>query len=165
MTESTSVKVKYLDTSSIVKLYIEENASHIFRDFFNSEVSFSTTSMTFYESMNVLKTKLFKNGRKDIYHQAIEKLSIQGWGGKIEIETIDLTNRDIFLKVSKIAIDNNLDIADAIQIHAILEGKYARLTAESSSVLITADRKQENAAISNGIRVWNIERQAIPEWL
>ena len=101
----------------------------------------------------------------------MEKVAIWGWGGlsgtaeKIEIEPIELNNLDIFKKVSKLSMDYDLDVADAIQIYSILEGKYRHLTKESSSVLITADDKLERAAKINGIRVWNCGKNAKPDWL
>lgn len=155
MNESIAIRVKYLDTSSIVKLYLDEDGSSHFRKYFHTHTNFSTTIMTIYEAMNVLKSRLFKNGSKKMYYEAVTDLAIHGWGGKIEIETIELNNMDIFKEVSILSVENNLDIADAIQIYAILKGEYSHFTQESASVLITADCPQELAAIRNGIRVWN----------
>jgi hypothetical protein len=121
--------------------------------------------MTFYESMSVLKSRLFKNESKNQYYKAMKDLAIHGWGGKIEIEPIDLNSIDTFNEVSKLSVENNLDIADAIQIYAILNGKYSRWIQESASVLITADRAQDLAAKKYGIRVWNCRKEPKPEWL
>lgn len=49
-------------------------------------------------------------------------------------------------KVSNLSVENDLDKADAIQIYAILKGKYSHFIQESASVLITADEQQELAA-------------------
>ena len=59
----------------------------------------------------------------------------------------------------------DIDIADAIQIYAILRGKYSVLIGDSMTVLITADEKLEKAAIENNIRVWNCIKGNKPEWL
>jgi len=164
MADSVGIKIKYLDTSSIVKLYLEEEGSSYFRDYFNNHTNFCTALMTFYEAMNVLKSKLFKKNEKK-YYVAVTDLAIHGWGGKIEIEPIDLNSMEIFKEVSNLSIENNLDIADAIQIYAILKGKYSHFTRDSASVLITADEPQELAAIKNRIRVWNCRKGSKPDWL
>ena len=85
MEKSICAKVKYLDTSAIVKIYLDEEDSSRFRDYFFNHSNFCTALLTFYESMNVLKSKLFKK-YKDKYYKAIEDLAIHGWGEKIEIE-------------------------------------------------------------------------------
>jgi hypothetical protein len=59
----------------------------------------------------------------------------------------------------------NIDFADAIQIYAIMKGKYSYFTLDSKSVLITADDKLEVAAKDNQIRVWNCRKSGKPEWL
>ena len=165
MSGRDSVKVKYLDTSSIVKLYLEEDDSDKMRQFYSSDSSICTTRLTFYESLNVLKARLFKNSTKPDYYNKIEKLIIQGWGGKLEIEDIEITNRDVFLYVKDIAIKYDLDLADAIQLYAILHGKYKRFCSGSASVLVTADDKQQKAAEKLDIRVWNIAKDKQPNWL
>ena len=163
---TNGIKIKYLDTSVIVKLYLDEDGSLNFRDFFNNHTNFSTTLMTFYESMSVLKSRLFNNKSKGQYYRAVDHLQIHGWGGKIEIEAIDLNSREIFREISEISVEHNLDIADAIQIYAILKGKYSGLCQGSGSVLITADEKQELAATEKGIRVWNCRKTAKPDgWI
>ena len=165
MGESNRAKVKYLDTSAIVKLYLDEEGSLNFRNYFHSHSNFCTAIMTFYESMNVLKSRLYNGKIAKKYHDAIEDLAIHGWGGKIEIEPIALDKIEIFKEVSKISIENNLDIADSVQIYAILKGKYYFLFQDSSSVLITADGGQELAATKYGIRVWNCRKESAPKWM
>jgi predicted nucleic acid-binding protein len=160
-----AIKVKYLDASAIVKLFLDEDGSKAFREYFFSHTNYCTTRMTFYEAMSVLKSRLFKNSTKSKYYQAMEELAIHGWGGKIEIESIELNDMDVFKEVSKLSMAYDLDVADAIQIYSILKGKYRRLINESSSVLITADDKLEYAAKTNGIRVWNCRNNVRPDWL
>ena len=162
---TNGIKVKYLDTSVIVKLYLDEDGSSRFRNFFNNHTNFSTTIMTFYESMSVLKSRLFKNKSNNQYYNAVTDLAIHGWGGKIDIESIDLNSIDTFKEVSNLSVENNLDIADAIQIYAILKRKYSHWSQESASVLITADEPQELAAKKYKIRVWNCIKEQKPEWL
>jgi len=165
MEHSNGIKIKYLDTSSIAKLYLEEDGSSRFRVYFGSSTNFCTALMTFYETMNVLKSRLFNGSNRDKYYDAVEDLAIQGWGGKIELELIDLSKREVFKEVSKLASENGLDVADAIQIYAIMKGKYGHWCQDSASVLITADGRQERTAGKYGIRVWNCRKTERPEWL
>lgn len=164
MENFNGIKIKYLDTSSIVKLYLEEDGSSRFRTYFGTHTNFCTVQMTFYETMNVLKSRLLKKN-KNMYYEAVDGLAIQGWGGKIELEFIDLSKREIFKKVSKLASENDLDVADAVQIYAILTGKYAHWRQDSASVLITADDQQECIAEKYSIRVWNCRTTEKPKWL
>jgi predicted nucleic acid-binding protein len=162
---TNTVKVKYLDTSAIVKLFVEEEGCNQFREYFNSNTSFCTTLMTYYEAFNVIKARLFKNQTKDIYRKAANDLAIYGWGKQIEIEAIELNDIGIFNKVKEISEIYGLDIADGIQIYAILSGKYSSMVRESSSVLITADDNLLKAANQKGIRVWNCAKEKLPEYL
>jgi predicted nucleic acid-binding protein len=164
MVKSIGIKIKYLDASAIVKLYLEEDGSSYFRDYFYNHTNFCTVSITFYEAMNVLKAKLF-NENKENYYKAVEDLVINGSGGKIELEDIELKNYNIFKEVSDMSFRYNIDIADAIQIFSILKGKYSFFAFDSKSVLITADDQLEFAAKDNNIRVWNCRRSNKPEWL
>lgn len=165
MVKSIGIKIKYLDTSSILKLYLEEDGSYRFRTYFDTHTNFCTVLMTFYETMNVLKSRLFRGDKKKKYYEAVEDLAIHGWGGKIELELIDMGRIEVFKEVSKLASVNNLDIADAVQIYAILNGKYSPWCQDSASILITADKRQECTAIKYGIRVWNCGKTEKPEWL
>lgn len=166
---SIAVKVKFLDTSAIVKLFLDEEGSNRLRDYYCNHVNFCCTEMTFYEAMNVLKARLFKSNKKNQYFESIKKLKIMGWGftikGKLEIETIHITDHNIFKEVYDMAITYDIDLADAIQLYAILKGKYSVLGSESKTVLITADKKLEKSAKKNGIRVWNCEKDNKPDWL
>jgi predicted nucleic acid-binding protein len=165
MEDSIGIKFKYLDTSSIAKLYLEEEGSSLFRSYFYNHTSFCTAHMTFYEAMNVLKSRLFKKDCKDKYYHAVTDLAMHGWGGKIELETVDLSKKEVFIGVSKLASENELDVADAVQLYAILKGKYSQCCDDSGPVLITGDKPQELTARKYGIRVWNCRTSEKPEWL
>ena len=78
------------------------------------------------------------------------------------IEEIELNNYKIFSKVSEMIRKYNIDYADAIQIYAILNGKYNYDRLESS-LLITSDKGMVKAAEYNNIRVWNCEESTKPE--
>jgi predicted nucleic acid-binding protein len=165
------VKTTYLDTSAIVMLYLEEPGSKNLQDYFLQNTNFCCTAMTFYEALNVLKRKLFKKD-KGKYFKCVEDLEIRAWGASnpvgrtiIEIEEMQMNYINIFRKVNDIAIKYHIDIGDAVQIFAIMEGRYKHLAGQSASVLITADDGLEKAALDNHIRVWNCKKQNKPGWL
>jgi predicted nucleic acid-binding protein len=168
MEKYIGIKIKYLDASAIVKLYLDEEGSDYFRDYFNNHTNFCTVQMTFYEAMSVLKARLF-NKDKEKYRKSVEDLIISYWSKeqsrKIVIEEIELNNYKIYLEISEIIWRYNIDFADAIQIYAIVKGKYSHFALDSKSVLITADDKLEFAAEDNHIRVWNCRKSAQPDWL
>jgi predicted nucleic acid-binding protein len=162
---SIAVKVKYFDTSAIVKLFLNEEGSKRLRDYYNNHTSFCCTEMTFYEAMGALKKKLFKGKTKNRYFKSIEELALIGWGGKLEIEKVKMNDFSVFKEVHDIAVKYNIDVADAIQIFAILKGRYSVLTGNSKTVLITADGNLEKACQDLKIRVWNCGKVDKPDWL
>jgi predicted nucleic acid-binding protein len=157
-------KVKYFDTSAIVKYFIDEKGSKNIRNYFGKNTNFCCTEMTFYEAMNVLKARLFNKGEKIKYLNSIVILEAMRWHGEIEIETIRMDNLRVLKDIEKIAVKYDIDFGDAVQIYAILEGKYKRLTGDSKTTLITADEKLEKTAVENKIRVWNCNKQDKPQW-
>lgn len=161
---SIGVKVKYFDTSAIVKLFVNEVGSGHINDYYINNCNFCCTEMTFYEAFNVLKTKLFKKDSMEKYFKCVDDLAIMGWGGKLEIETITMHDYSVFKEVNAIAIKYKIDVADAIQIYAIVKGKYSFFAADSKTILITADKRLEKAGKDNNIRVWNCEKDR-PDWL
>ena len=161
---SVSVKVKYFDTSAIVKLFIDEEGSEHIKNYYINNCNFCCTEMTFYEAFNVLKARLFKRNTKNNYFKSVGDLAIMGWGGKLEIETIQMHDYSVFKDVNDIAIKYDIDVADAIQIYAIIKGKYSFFASDSKTVLITADERLEKAGEDNKIRVWNCKNNR-PDWL
>ena len=50
MPASGGLKIKYLDASALVKLYVNENGSQQLRDFFYSDTNFRTTWLCLAEA-------------------------------------------------------------------------------------------------------------------
>jgi predicted nucleic acid-binding protein len=161
----TSISVKYLDTCAIVKLFVKEEGCDRFREYFYHSTNFCMTLMTFYESLNVIKRKLFSTKTLVEYSKVLEELTILGWGGRIELEDIKIYDIDVFKKIIIYSSKFGIDIGDSVQLYAILNGKYSYLVNDSSSVLITADENLSKGAKENKIRVWNILKEDKPEWL
>ena len=158
------IRMRYLDASALVKLYVDEGDSKPIRDFFTNRVHFCATSVCLVEALTVLKAKLI---RKQITQQDYFKKTrdlLRDARGKIEINDVGLVEFSILNEVERLATKHNLDISDALQLVTILKGKYSFFVRNSSSVLITADGNLAAAARSENIRVWNCIAETQPSW-
>lgn len=164
---SHAVKARYLDASAIVKIYSDEDGSDRIREFFYNAVSFCSTSLCIMEALGILKGKW--QSRKvlsyDEYFDKTKRLVVDAWGGRIEVDDINLFTVDGQRATESLAKKHSLDLSDALQLQTILKGRYSRLAGESSTVLITADKKLCQAARDEGIRVWDCKREEMPDWI
>jgi predicted nucleic acid-binding protein len=159
------VKTRYLDASALVKLVIDEGDHEPVRTFFLSNSHFCATSICLAEALGVIKGKWTHDRISDeTYFSATRELVINSWGGKIEINNIDLFSPAGLAPVEELGRKHQLDLSDALQIHTILRGRYSHLGPNSASVLITADKKLAQAAEAEGIRAWNCIAVPLPSW-
>jgi len=158
-------KTRYLDASALVKLVIDEVDYAPVRLFFQSNVNFCATSLCLAEALGVIKAK-WTYGRisEEKYFGATRELVINAWGGKIEINNVDLFSPEGLTPVEVLGRKHALDLSDALQLHTILRGRYSVLGPNSASVLITADAKLAKAAELEGIRAWNCTVEPLPSW-
>lgn len=164
---SRAVKARYLDASAIVKIYTDEDGSSKVRELFYSAVSFCSTSLCVIEALGILKGKwLSRNEITDAeYFEKTKQLVISAWGNIIEVDDINIFSPEGQRATEAIAKKHSLDLSDALQLQTILQGRYSRLSGESSSILITADKGLCDAARSEGIRVWDCLREEMPKWV
>jgi predicted nucleic acid-binding protein len=159
-------KARYLDTSALVKLLVDEGNHQRLRAFFENNTSFATTSLCLAEALGVIKGK-WTHGRltDDQYFAATRRLISDAWGERIEVEdSVDLFTPDAQTAVEDLARRHRLDLSDALQIQTIRYGRYSRLGPNSASILITADRNLARAAQEEGIRVWICIDNDPPDW-
>jgi predicted nucleic acid-binding protein len=158
------IRMRYLDASALVKLYVDEGDSKQIRDFFTNRIHFCTTSVCLVEALSVFKAKwLRKLLTKQGYFEKTRNLLLDA-RGKIEINDVGLVEFSILDEVERLATKHNLDISDALQLVTILKGKYSFFARDSSSGLITADGDLASAARSENIRVWNCCADIQPIW-
>lgn len=159
------VKTRYLDASALVKLVINEVDHAPVRLFFQSNVNFCATSLCLAEALGVVKAK-WTYGRisEEEYFGATRELVINAWGGKIEINNVDLFSPEGLAPVEALGRKHTLDLSDALQLHTILRGTYSVLGPHSASVLVTADARLAKAAKEEGIRAWNCIAEPPPSW-
>ena len=158
-------KVRYLDASALVKLVVDEGDHEHVRQFFHSNPNFAATSLCLAEALGVIKGKWnHKRISEDQYFTATRKLVIDAWGGRIEIDDINLFSPQSLTAVEALAKKHELDLSDALQLETILIGKYSHLGPNSASRLVTADAKLARAAEAEGIRAWNCILSTAPDW-
>jgi predicted nucleic acid-binding protein len=164
---SEGLKIKYLDASALVKLYIKkEKGSQQLRDFINSGTNFFTTWLCLAEALGALKSKWSGPQSKNSdtietgeYLNAMCSLIIE-WRDRIESEDIKSVDPSVPLQIRKITEKHNLDYSDALQLWSIKNGRlfFSAIEAkpnayESALILITADKGLASAAESVGINV------------
>jgi predicted nucleic acid-binding protein len=178
MPPSEAIKVKYLDASALVKLYVNESGSQQVREFVYSNTNFRTTWICLAEALSCMKSKWVGRQSKDNatkiepdkYFEATHKLIID-WRMRIDFDDLELVDPSIPLEVERMVKKHKLDYSDAFQLITIKKGKYSKFAYESAPnayesalVLITGDKRLASAAESEGIRVWNCTGGSAPEW-
>lgn len=159
------VKVRYLDASAIVKIFFQEDGSDLIRDYYYSNAGFFSTSLCLTEALSVLKAKWkYEHIQESEYFEATERLLVDAWSGKLEIDEVALLSVGGINTVKTIGKKYSLDWSDALQIITIKKGKYSHFSGESQSILITADNGLAIAATEEGIPTWNCIKETMPEW-
>jgi predicted nucleic acid-binding protein len=161
---SKAVYTYYLDASALVRLFVDEPGAKDVREYFNTTPNACVTLISFFEALGVLKRKWQCKWDEPDYHEAVECLLQMIYGGKPEVDNTALADPPTFRSVSQIAEQHNLDFADAFQLFAILNGKYAPLTSGSKTRFVSADRGLVRAARSQGIPTWLCSRNGTPNW-
>jgi predicted nucleic acid-binding protein len=159
-----AVRSNCFDASALVKLYVNETGSDIISNYFNNEPTKYTTPLCFYEALNVLKVKHFY--RKEIssveYHDATFNLT--AWFSSIvnNIEDINFLTPSVFKNVQNISKKYSLDLSDAFQILSVKEGFFSKLSGDSRTILVSADKKLSEVAKLEGLRVWYFLDEPMP---
>jgi predicted nucleic acid-binding protein len=161
---SEAVYAYYLDASALVKLVVDEPGTRDVREYFNTTPNACVTLVSFVEALGVLKRKWRCRWDEPDYHYAVECLLQMIYGGKPEVDNMALAEPSTFRSVSQIAEQHNIDFADALQLFAILKGKYAPLTSGSKTRFICADRGLVRAARSQEISTWCCSRDGALNW-
>ena len=155
----------YLDASALVRLVVEEPGAKALREFFNSNTGACATVISFVEALGVLKRKWRQNNLDhQAYHAAVEELQIHVYGEKLELDDVTLANPVRFKESAVLASTHKLDFADAIQLYAIKNGKYAIFVGDSRTRFMSADRGLAKAARALSIRTWNCGNDSPARW-
>lgn len=155
-------KASYLDACAAVKLVIPERGSENLNAYF-AEHGLSISSFCLFEAFGVLKRKMRKKEiTRDQYFYACYMLISHLRGRRVRIEDPDIESVATFIQAQNFAQDHDLDLSDALQLLSVKHGKFCKLAKESKTVLITSDGALAKAAKTEGLRVWNCEKESEP---
>ncbi len=156
------VKIHYLDASSLVKLFVDEEGAHPVREYFNRESGFRVTSLCFAETLGVLKSKFFyqKTITEENYLCACDELMTSASAETLLIVEVPIS--DTFSEVENLVRKYTIDVSDAFQIVTIKRDYFSQFS-ETQPILITADEALANATRREGLRVWDCLREPPPE--
>ncbi|MEW8320096.1 MAG: type II toxin-antitoxin system VapC family toxin [Candidatus Thiodiazotropha sp.] len=181
-----TIKTHLLDASALVKLVVTEHKSDVVRNYFNNHSVFWTTSFCLTEAFGVLKTKHSRYGKnkkgllasikaffcgkpsaddgisEEVYLAALEELVSMIRNETISIEEENIFNREIYNEVEQLCSKHGLDAIDTFQLVTMLRGFPSKMSGESSTILITADRKLANAAKAEGLQSWYCIKEPSP---
>jgi predicted nucleic acid-binding protein len=157
----------YLDASAVVPLITKEAGTEQIESYIRTHCSFNfyITEFAFYEVLGVLKRKWKKEELDDHgYESAIFVLEAYIDEKLIEIDSdFKPHDRRLISELGDLVRKYQVDFSDALQIHAVLNGKWKSHVGPCQTVLVTADKDLIAAAISEGLRVWKFPDGAPPE--
>lgn len=160
----TAVRVVCLDTSALLKYYTDEDGSDIVRSFVRKEASRYTTPFCYYETLNMLKVKwLYRNEiTKEDYLKKSRELTV--WFSHVgeRVKDIDLNDPSVFIDVERLASKHSLDLSDAFQVLSVKKGYFSRLSGDSRTILVTADKKLAKVARLEDIKAWYLIDEPAP---
>lgn len=182
----TTIRTHLLDASALVKLVAPEDKSDVLRAYFNNHSVFWTTSFCLAEAFGVLKAKHARYGKgkksllahikayccgkssagdgisKETYLAALEELVSMIRLNTISIVEENIFNRKIFDEVEQLCATFGLDAVDTFQLVTMLRGFPSKMSGESSTILITADKNLAKSASNKGLRTWNCIKEPSP---
>ena len=155
---STAVRANCFDASALLKLYVQEDGSDELRTYWNREPTKFTTSLCFYEALTLLKVCHFYRKILDVEAYKKATLDLCAWFGVIskDIPEPNFLSPAVFFAAQRTAERYKIDLSDAFQIHTVKEGFFSHLSADSRTILVSADRDLVKAARAEGLRVWSI---------
>jgi hypothetical protein len=163
------IKVLWLDTSALVKKYLDEPGSDFVRTVLGENRFWAfTTSYCIYELFGILKRKASDKSKEKIkisvdqYIRCIFLIK-SDWKQKvIRIHDPEISDSDLIVEVKGIINDYKLDYVDAIQFILINKGILGKFAGDSRPVLVSSDGGILKAADHKNIRSWNPEKGPFP---
>ena len=153
----TSCRANCFDASALVKVFVTEQGSDLILEYFyNRSPTKYTTPFCFYETLNVLKVKWMYRHEisRDEYTNAA--FSLTAWFGcsSRSVRDIDFSDPVVSFRALEIVKQYSLDLSDAFQILSVRTGYFAGLVSDSSTILVTADKRLAETARAYGVRAW-----------
>jgi len=161
---SVALHANCFDASALLKLYVPEERSKELRAYWHSEATRYTTSLCFNEALTLLKVCHFHRKTIDWAEYKKATLDLCAWHGAVSknVPELNFHSPEVFFATQRIAEKHGLDLSDAFQIHSVKEGFFSNMSGDSTTILVTADKKLAKAARAEGLRVWNIMEEPAP---
>jgi predicted nucleic acid-binding protein len=161
---NTAARANCFDASALLKLYVQEDGSDKLRKYWNREPTKFTTSLCFYEALTLLKVCHFYRKVLDVDAYKRSTLDLCAWYGAVSesIPELNFLSPEVFFAAQRTAEEHKIDLSDAFQIHTLKEGFFSHLSADSKTILVSADRDLVKAARAEGLRVWSILDESAP---
>lgn len=153
----------YLDTSALIKLFLDEQGSDVIRRYVSEPRAFFTSSLCLGETLGVLKAKNRRGEiRDDVYYHFCSDFMARVSQGLIKVEDVGITKWEIFSEVLSVAKVSLLDVSDAFLIVTLKRGFFAKFADPSKPLFITADEKLASVARAQQLNVWDCLRERAP---
>ncbi len=153
----------FLDASVITKLVIQEKGSREIQSLCRTPSVIRTTWLSLAETYGVLKRRWRRERwQKSVYFRKLFDLQ-NNVQRRIKLDgSVNLKDKD-FREVERILDRYKIDFSDALHIVMLTSGFYVALGDDSKPVLVASDKRLLRAAKSEGIVVWNPEREPFLE--
>lgn len=160
----SACRANCLDASALVKIYIPEAGSDILCAYLEKESTKYTTPFCFYEALSTLKVMWLyrKKITKTQYLDASFDLSAWYSAATVRMKDLDLISPLTFDAAKRIVEKTSLDLSDAFQILSVKSGCFSSSIGDSSTVLVTGDKKLAAAARVEGLRAWYFMEEPAP---
>src|SRR3989338_3532788 len=160
----SACRANCLDASALVKIHIYEDGSDILRAYLKQEATKYTTPFCLYEALGVLKTmwQYRKTISEAQYLDASFGLAAWYCAATVRIKDIDLASPLTFDAVKRLVEKTSLDLSDAFQILSVKSGYFSSSIGDSSTVLVTGDKKLAAAARVEGLHAWYFMEEPAP---
>jgi hypothetical protein len=85
-------------------------------------------------------------------------LDLCAWYGAVSanIPQLNFPSPKVFFAAQRTAEKHKIYLSDAFQIHTLKEGFFSRMSGDSRTILVSADRNLVKAARAEALRVWNV---------
>lgn len=164
MTGPESLRPHFLDTSALVKLFVEEPGSEALRMYFRCHSWFVTSPLCIAEALNVVKRKWNKHELTDQEYFAAAWGFLFSYrdGGQIQLARENLADHKVFSEARNMALKYRVDLADALQLHLLIRGSLAQYCDGSRGVLVSADATLVATARTEGVLAWDCVHESSP---
>lgn len=161
----TSYHANCFDASALVKVWVDEPDCGPARHYFNTQSPTKyTTPFCYFETLSAMKLKWLRSQiTREVYLNAAFALTVWFQASARKVNDIYLTHPPTFLKAKELVERYEVDLSDAFQLLSLKEGYFSSLVNDSQTLLVTADEKLANAAISEGLNAWYCMSWPVPK--